>query len=284
MFVGTKEGNTGGGNYLKTGLSSFNLLGINPSASQIQEWTGRDNVQEPNYDLVEDFNQKQVRPIHFWLKNQDETVVNFRLNIGQDEAIAKSGNYQVCTSTGAVVWAKSAGVVKPEFADHAALKIGEADLIEFVSKLINFDQKSGENLYEQMTKLGVDATSLYNASYAGMNKLATWSQEKEKTIVMCLIVREKTVDVDGTPTVKRYQAVASDSKTWFHGQVTDWAEKKLLERYEKSLEVGAGQTQAYPIIKDLFTIKYQDFKREDCYNAVPDNPTTTGGANIVWKS
>jgi len=282
MFTGVKEGNSTGGSYLKTGLTSLTFLGVNPTAAQIQEWTGRDNVQEPSYDLTQDFNDHQVRPVNIWLKNED-VVTNFRINIGKDEAIAKSGNYQVCTSTGAVVWAKSGGVLKPEFVDHKPLKVGEADLIEFIGKLINFDQKSGDNLYEQMTAQGVDATSLFNASYAGMNKLATWTQEKDKHIVMCLVVREKeALDQNGNTTIKRYQAVASDSNTWFHGQVTDWASKKLLERYEKSLEVGAGQTKAYPIIKELFTIAYQDFKREDCYNAVPDNPQVS--STPTWNS
>lgn len=281
MFTGTKEGNTTGGSYLKTGLTSLTFLGVNPAAAQIQEWTGRDNVQEPSYDLVQDFNDHTVRPINFWLKNEDLTV-NFRINIGNNEAIAKSGNYQICTSTGNVVWAKKEGEVKPEFADHKALKIGEAELIEFVSKLINFDQKSGEDLYAQMTKLGVDATSLYNASYVGMNKLAQWTNEKDKQIVMCLVVREKEVEVDGNTTVKRYQAVATDSSTWFHGQVTDWSSKKLLERYEKSLEVGKGQTKAYPIIKELFTVAYQDFKREDCINAIPDNPQVS--STPTWNA
>lgn len=279
MFTGTKEGQQQG-SYLKTGLTSFSFLGVNPTAEQIQQWTGRDNVQPQTYDLTKDYNQKDVRPINVWLKNSDDVVVNFRINIGNEDAIAKSGNYQVCTSTGAVVWAKAGGQLKPEFADHKPLKIGEAELIEFISRLINFDQKSGENLYAQMTSLGVDATSLYNASYTGMNKLAAWTQEKAKNICMVLVVREKeTLDDNGNSVTKRYQGVANDSKTWFHGQVTDWAEGKLLERYEKSLEVGSGQTQAYPIIKDLFTIKYQDFKREDCFNAVPENPVVATGWN-----
>lgn len=283
MFTGTKEGQQQGGSYLKTGLSTFTFLGVNPTAEQIQAWTGRDNVQPQTYDLTKDYNEHEVRPVNIWLKNADDTVVNFRINIGKDEAIAKSGNYQVCTSTGGIVWAKKAGVVKPEFADHKALKVGEADLIEFISKLINFDQKSGENLYEQMTKLGVDAASIFNASYTGMNKLAVWTQEKAKQITMVLVVREKdALDDSGNTVTKRYQGIANDSNTWFHGQVTDWAEKKLLERYEKSLEIGSGQTKAYPIIKDLFTIKYQDFKREDCFNAVPDNPQVS--STPTWNS
>lgn len=278
MFTGTREGQQTGGSYLKTGLSAFEFLGVNPTADQIQKWTGRDNVNEPNYDVVKDYNEKDVRPVTFYLKNKDGVVTNFRLNIGKDEAIAGSGNYQVCTSTGAVVWAKTGGVLKPEFADHKPLKIGEADLINFVSKLINFDTKGDENLYLQMTQQKTDAESLFKGDYSGFNNLAKWSQEKGKKITMVMVVREKDgLDKDGNTVTKHYQGVASAPETWFHGEVTDWSEKKLLERYEKSLEVGAGQTKAYPLIKDseLFTISYQDFAKEDCVNSRPENPATT---------
>lgn len=276
MFTGTKVGTQGGGTYLKTGLSSFEFLGVNPTADQIKEWTGRENVNEPNYDLAKDYNEKDVRPINLWLRNEDGVVTSHRINIGSDDAIAGSGNYKVCTSTGAVVWAKSGNVLKPEFADHKALKIGEADLIAFISKLINFDTKSGENLYQQMTELKVDANSLFNGSYTGLNNVA--KQYTKNRISMVLIVREKdALDDTGNNITKRYQGIASSSETWFHGEVSEWAKNNLLTRYEKSLVVGAGQTKAYPLIKELFTIEYQDFKKEDCYNAEPENPVVATG-------
>ena len=276
MFTGTKEGQQTGGSYLKTGLSSLTLLGVNPTAQQIQDWTGRDNVNEPNYELAKDFNENEVRPVTFYLKNDEGTVVNFRINVGNADAVAKSGNYQVCTSTGAIVWAKTGGAIKPEFEDHKPLKIGEADLITFISKLINFDTKSGENLYAQLVSQGVDANTLFGGNTKGLEKLAKWATENHKKIAMVLVVREKeALDQNGNNVTKQYQGVANASETWFHGDVTDWAENKLLERYEKSLEIGAGQTKAYPLIKDLFTIKYQDFKKEDCFNAVPDNPVSS---------
>mgnify|MGYP001426107080 CR=1 FL=1 len=280
MFTGTKTGNSNG-SYLKTGLSAFTFLGVNPSASQIEEWTGRTDVQEPNYDIQDDYSKEhQVRPVTIYLRNEEGVTVNFRINLSKDDAIAKSGNYKVCTSTGGVVWAKNDGGVKPEFENHKPLRIGEADLINFVAKLINFDTKSGENLYQQMVMQKVDLDSLYQGLYEGMTNLATWAQEKEKQISMVLVVREKdVVGQDGSIVTKQYQGVSGASETWFSGKVTDWAEKKLLERYEKSLEVGRGQTQAYPLIKDLFTIKYQDFNKEDCFNNVPENPQPSGTWN-----
>ena len=282
MFTGTKENSSV--NYLKTGLSSFQFLGCNPSASQIEEWTGRENVADPNYDIQDDYSREnQIRPLNLYFKNDDDVVVNFRIDIGNNPDIKKSGNYQVCTSTGSVVWAKASGSAtpKPEFVDHKPLVIGEATLIEFISKFINFDTRSGENLYQQLVEQKLDAASLYSGDFSGMANLAKWGTEKNKRITMLLMVKEKPgVDNNGNPVTKRYQVVSSEPQTWFHGDVTDWAEGKLRERYEKSLQVGPGQTQAYPLVKDMFTIKYQSFVKEDCLNSVPDNPTvTTGGWN-----
>lgn len=36
MFTGVKEGNSTGGSYLKTGLTSLTFLGVNPTAAQIK--------------------------------------------------------------------------------------------------------------------------------------------------------------------------------------------------------------------------------------------------------
>jgi hypothetical protein len=280
MFTGTK---TGGGDYLKTGLTGFQFLGVNPTAAQIGVWTGREDVKDPNYDIVDDYNKEhQVRNINIWLKNIDAVVTNFRIQVSLDEAIANSGNYQVCTSNGSVLWAKSGGVVKPEFAGHKALKIGEADWIQFVAKLINFDYKSGENLYQQLVDQKLDVDSLYAGNYTGVNNLVKWAAENDKLIAMVLVVREKDVmDDKGNQVTRQYQAVASASETWFHGLPNDWAEGKLLERYEKSLEVGVGQTKAYPIIKELFTIKYQPFSKAECFNLIPNNPEI---ASATWNS
>jgi len=132
MYSGTKTGNTTGGSYLKTGLASFQLLGVNPTADQIKEWTGRDEVLEPNYDLKKYFDTDlMVRPLNFWLKNNHGDVVRYRLDIGKDPKVTKGGNYQVCTSNGSIVWAKASGSTetKPEFVDHKPLVIGEEELI-----------------------------------------------------------------------------------------------------------------------------------------------------------
>lgn len=278
MYAGTKVAQSN--NYLRTGLSSLHLLGVNPTAVQIQEWTGRDNVKEPNYDIAVDINGHNIRPVVLYLKNKQGDVVNFRINVGEVDAIAKSGNYQVCTSTGSVVWAVQGGQVKPEFADHKPLKIGEASLIQFVQKLINFDPNSGENFYQQMYTLGQDVTSLYNGSYQGMNNLAKFSNDNDKTIAMVLSVREVPgVNDSGESVTKTYQSVCQDPKSWFHGEASDWAVGKLKERYEKSLIAVDGQPKAYPLINDLFTYTYQEFKREDCINAVPDNSNNTPKAS-----
>lgn len=281
MYTGTSESSNQGGGYSpKTGIASFNFLGVNPTADQIKAWTGRETVTEPNYDLTQNLNGQTVRPLHFWVKSPEADVITrFIVNVGSEPAIAKSGNYQVITSTGGVVWAKKDGAIKEEFLNHKPLTVGEAEVITFVQKLINFKSSSGEDFYKQMVTLQQDASSLFAGNYKGLNSLATWSVEHNKMIIMPLTVRKKDVaQADGSIVAKTYQSICDNPKTWFHGtEVTDWVKTAIKNNYEESLVVKTGATQAYPIIKDLFTYDLQDFKEQDCVNYVPANPT--GGWN-----
>jgi len=281
MYSGTSESNQGGGYSPKTGITAFNLLGVNPTAEQIKAWTGRESVTEPNYDLTQDLNQNTVRPIHVWLHSPAADVTTrFIINIGNNPEIKKSGNYQVISSNGSVTYAKdSFGVMKEQFKDHKPLVIGEVELIIFIQKLINFKTSSGEDFYKQMVTLKQDAASLYAGNYTGLNNLAKWATENNKSIVMVLTVQKKPVtQTDGSIVSKEYQSICANPKTWFHGaEVTDWYKDAIKKNYEASLVVGPGQTQAYPIIKHLFTYDLQNFKEEDCVNYVPANPN--GGWN-----
>lgn len=286
MFT-SRADNASGGNYLKTGLASFQLLGVNPTAAQIMEWTGRTDVQEPKYDLKKWFDTEfQCRPLTFYLKNTEGDIVRYKLDIGKDPRVTKNGNYQVCTSNGSIVWAKASGSpdVKPEFADHRPLVIGEEELISFVGRLINFDYKNPDgNLYKEMEAAGVTAQLLYDGNYKGINAVGKWGQENDKHIIMMMMVNEgEGTDKDGNTVTKNYQEVCGRTELWFSGEVNDYALDRTKTLYEKSLEVAPGATQAYPLIKGFFTYKYQDYKKSDCVNAVPDNPTTS--TTTEWKS
>lgn len=284
MFT-TKTGNSAStGSYLRTGLASFQLLGVNPTAAQIQEWTGRENVQEPNYDIKDDYNKEhQVRPLTFYIKNTEGDVARYKLEISKHPKITKGGNFQVCTSNGSIVWAKAKGTteVKPEFVDHKPLCIGEEELIQFVGRLINFDYKDHEaNLYKEMAQAGVTIDNLYDGNYKGINAVGKWGADNGKHIIMLMTVSEgQGMDKDGNSVTKNYQEVCNKTETWFSGDVNDYVIKKLENLYEKSLDVAPGATQAYPLVKHLFTYKYQEFDREACVNAVPSNPTTTPTAS-----
>lgn len=303
MYTGTSESSNQGGGYSpKTGIAAFNLLGVNPTADQIKAWTGRETVAEPSYDLTQDLNQNTVRPVHVWVHSPAADVTTrFIINVGNNPAVTKNGNHQIIASNGSVTYAKDKfGVVKEEFANHKPLVIGEAELIAFIQKLINFKTSSGEDFYKQMVALKQDAASLYAGNYAGLNNLAKWATENNKMIVSVLTVRKKdAAQPDGSVVAKTYQSFCENSRVWFHcGETLDWTEsgfdlvegvlkakntkvgwykQAIKTNYEESLVVKAGATQAYPIIKDLFTYDLQNFKEEDCVNYVPANPT--GGWN-----
>lgn len=270
MYQGTK---TSGSYSPKTGLHTFQFVGVNLSKNQIEELTGRELPVEPNYNTVQDLNGKTVRPCHFYFKSDTIGLVKIIYQVGSDSAVAKSGNYQVCTSTGAVVWAKKDGEVKAEFVDHQPLKIGEAEVIAIISKLINFDPNSGENLYAQMTNLKQDAKSLFEGTYTGFEKLAKWLKDNNKYITLVTTVKQVSQNQeDGSVILNNKQRIATDPRTFFHGEFAEWMIDSLKKRYESSLVVGLGQTKAYPIIKDLFTYEFQDFVAESCVNYVPETP------------
>ena len=287
MFTTREEQSQG--SYLKTGMASFILLGVNPTAAQIEEWTGRTGVEEPNYDLKDDYNKEhQVRQLNCYMRNDHGDVVVHRMEVSLDPKMSKSGNYQVCTSNGSITWAKAAGSseVKPEFASHKPLRIGEENLINFIGRLVNFDYKDPDgNLYEEMTIAKTTVDELYAGKYGGINAVGKWCAENDKKIIMMMEVTEKeALDKDGNPTVKRYQNLSPKSETWFSGEVNEYVLEQIQKRYEASLIVASGATQAYPIIKGLFTYKYQDFVKGDCLGGVPSsNPTPPTGQG-TWKT
>ena len=201
-YAGARQG---AGQYtIYTGLENFQLLGFNPTKAQLEEWQGRELSNDPNYDIVQDQNGNNQRPLHIWLKGDTVGVQRMILNIGDKPPATQSGNFQVITSTGAIVWAKASGSpdVKPEFANHKPLVQGEAALITFVQRLVSFDRKSGEDFYQQMQSFKQDAATVFNGDYSGLNQLA-----KDMTgayVTLPMVVKDKDeATPDGTIVTKQ---------------------------------------------------------------------------------
>lgn len=248
--------------YLKTGLHSLVFKGVNLTKDEIKERFNVELDKEPDYNIKTDnFGNDVIRSV-VYLAGSNGEMYRMNLNIGDSANKAKSGNYEIITSTGSIVWAgKKIGdevQIKSEFENHKPLNIGEGDWITFVQRLVSFDSRSGANFYDEMTEFGQTSENIFKDKLQNINN----SDLIGRTIIILLAVRQ-TED-------KSYQEVVTNRKTWFSGtEVTDWHINRLKETQEK--ETVGGNT----LCKNLFTYEPMNFNKDLCFNNVPSTPTNT---------
>ncbi len=247
-----------------TGLAALQFKGINLSSKQMEERLGWKPEMEPSYAKVtSQFTGAVQQPATIFLHEPENGVtVRFTINVEGTPYKSSKGNYQVCTKAGSVVWAGNGSsgelVLKPEFAQHRPLVKGEAELITFVQRLIDYSTKfeGDQEWLPQMESNKQDAATVFNGDFSGYEDLYQYATEKDLRIIMPLTVREN----DG----KFYQGVNENSRTWFSGKVVSSWHIGALEKAEKK-EAANGNS----LFKNLSTYSFQIFKKEDCFNAIP---------------
>lgn len=268
MYTGTTT--TKKKNFLRTGLHALKFKGVNLTQEQIKERFGIELEKEPDYQMKTDnFGNDVVRSV-VYLAGENNEMYRLNIPISNTPAKAKSGNYEVITSTGAIVWAgkkvEDSVVIKDEFVNHRPLNIGEGDWITFVQRLVGFDSRSGANFFEEMSSFGQTSDDIFKDKLSPINN----SDLIDKTIIVLLAVR----NVED----KNYQEVVANRRTWFTGsEVTTWHLNKIQELQEK--EVSNGNT----LCKNLFTYQPMDFDKSKCFNNVPTTPTPTGVSANAWN-
>lgn len=272
-YAGTK---VGAGQYqIYTGLENFVFLGVNPNKQQLEEWQGREITYDPSYDIVQDQNGNNQRPLHIFLKGDTVGVQRFILNIGDKQPVTQSGNYQIITSTGNILWAKAAGSqeVKPEFASHKPLVVGEAALITFVQRLVSFDRTSGEDFYTQMQQLKQDASTVFSGDYSGLNNLAKMMDGTYVTLPMVVKDKDEATQDGGIVTKQRMSIGATQynlDKIMFSGKVSDWSKGQ----FTKNVTVDNN------LLKGMYTVDLVPFNRDTVLNNVPNNPSPSVGWTV----
>ena len=268
MYSGTREPQAPKVNH--TGLTPVKFLGINLTADQMEQRTGYKPETEPEYKSGVDNYGNNYQSAHIFLQDtQSGNTFRLMYNIGDKPAISMAGNYQVITSEGQITWAgrKVEGevVIQPQFVDHRGLARGEAELIQFVQKLISFDTRSGENWMGQMESNGQTAADLFKGKLKGFDNLYKWADQQGLVILMPLTVREN----DG----KFYQSASNNPKAWFAGkEVSEYHVKKLQEIEEKETSNAGGKSL---FGTDYFTYEYQVFDKATSLGGVPTNPGST---------
>lgn len=279
QFNGTRENNQTSDYTRHTGLESFNLLGANPTKEQLGQWQGREITNDLTYDLKQDNKGNSVRPVVFYFKGETAGVMQLQLNIGNTPAITSTGNYQVITSTGQIVWAKASGnpEVKPEFADHRPLVIGEAALITLLQRVVSFDRKSGEDFFSQIQDFKLDAKNLYEGNYAPYAEFAKSYADNWVSMPMVVVEKDEVND-QGIPVVKLKNYLGTGQynldKTMFSGKVSDWTKSQLTKNLVKT------NPSDNDLLNGLYTVEFMPFDKNKCLNNVPSNPSSAP----VWNN
>jgi len=284
QFNGTRENNQQSDYTRYTGLESFQFLGINPTADQLGKWQGRDITNALTYDIKQDNKQNTVRPVVFYFQGETAGVMQLQLNIGNTPAITSTGNYQVITSTGSIVWAKPAPTqdnpnpqVKPEFANHRPLVIGEAALITLLQRLVSFDRKSNEDFFSQIQDFKLDADNLYKGNYAPYAELAKTYADSWVTMPMVVVEKDEPNN-DGVVVTKLKNYLGTGQynidKTMFSGKVSEWAKGQLTKNLVKQ------RPEDNDLMQGLYTIEFMPFDKTKCLNNIPNNPS----AQPQWNS
>lgn len=275
-FKGTKAPGVNTEYNRYTGLESFQLVAVNPTKTELEELQGREISYDVSYDIEQDNKQNNVRPVVFYFKGQTAGIQKLQLNIGNEPAISNSGNYQVITSTGQIVWAKPKPTqdvpnpsVKPEFISHRPLVQGEAALITLLQKLLSFDRKSNEDFQGQLEGFKLDAKTLYDGDYKAFKDFVKSFGQNWITMPLVVVEKDEVVDGNTVTKLKNYLGASQYNldKTVFSGEVSEW----IKGQFQKNLT----SNPDYALMQGLYTIDFMVFDKSKCLNNIPSNPTPT---------
>lgn len=144
--MSVKPGERGGERVLYTGVTPMEVIAINPSVDEIKELTGKEEVNEPQYEGLTDAGEKKLR-LDVYLRNT-EFNINGKLVFWLEDrpAVSSAGNKQFINAVGMSTWAN--GQPTQDWftmRDYREGYVGEADLYNFLSKWFGINQRSKES-------------------------------------------------------------------------------------------------------------------------------------------
>jgi hypothetical protein len=287
MFSGTSE-STNKSYTPYTGMAAFKILAVNPTKTEIEDIINRPYPLEVNYDLRTDNNGNSVRPIEFWVTTQTNNVTitdRITFQIGDTTVKSQSGNYQYVNTKGISRYGQTIEEVTEKYktiSEKSAfvrpMVIGEDALYNFMQRALGY--KSSEENAQFLTdceQANITPTSLYQGDVNGLRGFIEFVNGKSRKIGLVLGVKpkEKLLD-DGTKVTQNRQVILNNPDFFFTlagGVVTDYNTGKLQEVIDYKIKNNASLGTA------LFTIGFQQYKKEDCVNNMPSNPQASA---ISW--
>jgi hypothetical protein len=131
---------------LFTGLCPMNVIAINPSADEIMEIYGREEVKDPEYSGQTEAGEAKLR-LDIYLKNTENNLITKIVFWLEDRlSISSKGNKQFINSVGMSTWAADQPTqdwftMKPYREGY----VGEADLYNFLSAWLGINKRAKES-------------------------------------------------------------------------------------------------------------------------------------------
>ena len=262
---------------LFTGLTSFSVLGVNPTKEDIEGYLGREYKLNVNYDVVE-LGNREVRPIEIWLqdygKNMTATPIRFYISNADD--VAQTGAIKFVNQKGAFTYAKSEEALTSNermawftSSTFRVAKVGENELFTFLQRLMRYDSRPADaDFLGDNEKNGVTIEKLFNNDLTGLRKVLSWCTENNNHVVAIAAVRSTSKIVDGDTKVYYNQTLCNNPNFFFQTSTGD-VSSRAVTVVNEALEKGDR------ISKFMFTVEFQPFDKEKCVNSVPAETAST---------
>lgn len=284
MFTVPKQSSSGYKPY--TGLAAFKVLAVNPTKSQIEDITGREYPIEVNYDVRQDLNGNDVKPVEFWVEtNIGDTFIRDRVTfqISRTEVLSQAGNKQFINKQGQSRYGKTIEEANANYEKLAPfvrpMTIGEDSLYAFMQRCMGYKPSEPDaNFLEECEKAGITVDKIYAGDLSGLNNFIKFINDSNRKVGLVLAVKQKEKALeDGTKVTQNRQVILNNSDYFFtlpSGKITDYNIKRFQEVVEEKEKNNISLGSA------LFTFELKEFSKNDCVNSPSENPAVS--TDIKW--
>ena len=250
------------------GVAPIKVLAINPTKEQLGEIIGEEAAGKFNvaYDIRQNYNKQEVRPLTIWVTDVDETVSPTIINydLGKDYVKSKTEKFQYFSADGKDSWAADEGSIQDWVTGpHQQCTVGMKDWYSFVYKLVKWDMDVAEendtSFFEYLQDVGLDVDTIYDGNYEGLHGLVDYAKDQQFSVTGMF-----TAKVDHTEDGERVRQrvlTRNDYIFYNYNGVTFKQLEAFKRREERQMKSG------YPLTSNGYFIQDAAAYKED--NALP---------------
>lgn len=271
-MIGGQDSAKGQGSYtIYTGLGAVQLLAVNPSETKYKEITGQDPYYDLDYSKKEGFNDDTIRPVTFLYKRVvDNTFGMLTINLSNKEVTSKNGKKKFVDDLGRIsYYIDDINKISPKFKFNIdksrPIYYGEEQYLQIIKSLFRYSPNSPEaRLMGDLKEHKASFSDIYKGNYEGVNKIIQSLNPDEYGISLLFTAKSKDD--------KFYQRVSTNPETIGIAFPLPTEDSLVVpaKHVERVAELHETQKDlGYPLSKDLYTVRLQEFSLEDCLNYDP---------------